>query len=63
MLLRHPNRRRSWWFDYTDASGDYKIGICGSKAEARKWAHMCGGTYRGRWRFSARLARAYQGGR
>jgi hypothetical protein len=49
MLLRHRNRRGAWWFDYTGSHGEYQIGICRSKGQAKRYARMLGGRYRGRW--------------
>jgi hypothetical protein len=44
-----------YWYDFTDASGDYKIGLCFTKAKAKRYARMFDGTYRGRWRPGFRM--------
>lgn len=47
----------AYWYEYTDASGDLKIGICRDKATAKKWARICRGRYRGRWKIPGRRRR------
>lgn len=50
LRLRHPNRRPfQWWFDFTAPNGDYLVGLCTSRAEAKREARLFGGTYQGRW--------------
>jgi hypothetical protein len=42
--------RRRWWFDYTTPDGEYQIGWCSSRSEARRYARLLGGRYQGRWK-------------